>query len=97
MTYRHQSCYAFLPSPTSSAFSRPRRERPDGSYEIHLVKSQDPAYIPTDLEALCYRAIIDYLVPHRAIHTEVLKAVEGTRAKLAGLENRERPGSIPPN
>ena len=44
--------YHLLPELTYSAFSRPRREQPDGTYQIHLVKSQNPAYIPSDLEAI---------------------------------------------
>ena len=52
MPYQPISRYHLLPSLTYSAFSRPRREQPDGTYQIHLVKSQNPAYIPSDLEAI---------------------------------------------
>jgi hypothetical protein len=98
MTYSHRSGHAFLDAPASSAFSRPRRERPDGSYEIHLVKANDPTYMPGDLEVwpLYYRAIVDCLVPYRDAHDAVLKAFRDTRAKLTGFENRDAPpGSTP--
>ena len=51
MPYQPIGRYHLLPGLTYSAFSRPRREQPDGTYQIHLVKSQNPAYIPSDLEA----------------------------------------------
>ena len=64
MPYQPISRYHLLPSLTYSAFSRPRREQPDGTYQIHLVKSQNPAYIPSDLEAwpIYYEAILETLV-----------------------------------
>ena len=42
MPYQPISRYHLLPGLTYSAFSRPRREPPDGTYQIHLVKSQNP-------------------------------------------------------
>ena len=37
MPYPPISRYHLLPGLTYSVFSRPRREQPDGSYQIHLV------------------------------------------------------------
>jgi hypothetical protein len=34
----------------NSKYSRPRREHSDGSYEIHIVKADEPNYIPGDIE-----------------------------------------------
>ena len=89
------SRYHLLPGLTYSAFSRPRREQPDGTDQIHLVKSQNPAYIPSDLEAwpIYYEAIQETLVnyPDAAI-----EAIRETRKKLAGLENLDvPPGTMP--
>ena len=90
MLYQPASRYHLLPGLTYSAFSRPRREQPDGTYQIHLVKSQNPAYIPSDLEAwpIYYEAIQETLVnyPDAAI-----EAIRETRKKLAGLENLDSP------
>ena len=45
MPYQPISRYHLLPGLTYSAFSRPRREQPDGTYQIHLVKSQNPVLV----------------------------------------------------
>ena len=39
MPYQPISRYQLLPGLTYSAFSRPHREQPDGTYQIHLVKA----------------------------------------------------------
>ena len=93
MPYQPLSRYQLLSLPTYSAFSRPYRDRPDGTYEIHLVKSQNPAYIPSDLEAwpIYYQAIIDVLMAHPEAQASALQAIRDTRQKLAGLENLDAP------
>ena len=98
MPYQPLSLYHLLPGLTYSAFSRPRREQPDGTYQIHLVKSQNPAYIPSDLEAwpIYYDAILETLVNHPDAHDAAIEAIRETRKKLAGLENLDvPPGTMP--
>ena len=98
MPYQPISRYHLLPGLTYSAFSRPRREQPDGTYQIHLVKSQNPAYIPSDLEAwpIYYEAIQETLVNYPDAHDAAIEAIRETRKKLAGLENLDvPPGTMP--
>ena len=98
MPYQPISRYHLLPGLTYSAFSRPRREQPDGTYQIHLVKSQNPAYIPSDLEAwpIYYEAILETLVNYPDAHDAAIEAIRETRKKLAGLENLDvPPGTMP--
>ena len=98
MPYQPISRYHLLPGLTYSAFSRPRREQPDGTYEIHLVKSQNPAYIPSDLEAwpIYYEAIQETLVNYPDAHDAAIEAIRETRKKLIGLENLDvPPGTMP--
>ena len=95
MPYQPINRYHLLPGLTYSAFSRPRREQPDGSYQIHLVNSQNPAYIRSDLEAwpIYYEAIQEALVNYPDAPIE---AIRETRKKLAGLKNLDvPPGSMP--
>ena len=65
----------------------------NATYRIHLVKSEDPAYIPSDLEAwpIYYQAIHDVLRLHPAAHDAAIEAIRATRKELAGLENRDDP------
>ena len=98
MPYQPISRYHLLPGLTYSAFSRPRREQPDGTYEIHLVKSTNPAYIPSDLEAwpIYYEAIQEALVNYPDAHDAAIEAIRETRKKLIGLENLDvPPGTMP--
>ena len=82
-----------LPGLTYSAFSRPRREQPDGTYQIHLVKSQNPAYIPSDLEAwpIYYEAIQEALANYPDAHDAAIEAIRETRKQFTGLENLDVP------
>ena len=93
MPYQPISRYHLLPGLTYSAFSRPRREQPDGTYQIHLVKSKKPAYIPSDLEAwpIYYEAIQEALVNYPDAHDAASEAIRETRKKLVGLENLDVP------
>ena len=38
--------YGLLPDQAYSAYSRPRLDHEDGSYEIHLIKSGNPLTFP---------------------------------------------------
>ena len=60
---------------TYSIYSPPRAAA-DATYKIHLVKSEDPAYIPSDLEAwpIFYQAIHDVLRQHPAAHNAAILA-----------------------
>ena len=98
MPYQPVSRYQLLSLPTYSAFSRPYREKPDGTYEVRLIKSTDPAYIPSDLEGwpIYYQAVHDVLLQHPAAHTAAVEAIRRTRKELTGFENLDAPpGSMP--
>ena len=98
MPYQPIGRYHLLPGLTYSAFSRPRREQPDGTYQIHLIKSQNPAYIPSDLEAwpIYYEAIQEALVNFPDAHAAAIEAIQATRKTLVGLENLDvPPGTMP--
>lgn len=66
-----------------TAFTRRRCEQPDGSYQIHLVKSQNPTYIPSDLEAwpIYYEATLETLVNYLDAHAAVIEAIREIRKK----------------
>ena len=95
MPYQPHYRHTIHDTTTYARYSRPRREHEDGTYEIHLIKSSDPSYIPEDAEAwpLYYRSIITILAAHPDIHRQCIEAVEVTRTQLQGRENRD----IPPN
>ena len=92
MTYQTLPTYRLLPVPTYSAFSHPHRKDP--SYQIHLIKADDPAYIPDDFEVwpIFYQTILKVLVKYPDIHDEAVEAVRKTSEELKGLQNR----AIPP-
>ena len=98
MTYQPQSVYQLLPGVDYSAYSRPRRERPDGSYEIHLIKSDDPDYLPPDAEIwpLYQQAILGVLRHYPEAHQAAVDAYKKLKLELQGRENRDvPPGSRP--
>ena len=98
MPYQPIYRYALLPDQAYSAYSRPRRDHEDGSYEIHLVKSGNPSYIPADFEVwpIYYNAIMKVLFEHPDVHAAAVAAATETAQKLKGLENRDiPPGSRP--
>ena len=66
MSYQPIYRYALLPDQAYSAYSRPRRDHEDGSYEIHPIKSGNPSYIPADFEVwpIYYNAIMKVLFEH---------------------------------
>ena len=65
----------------------------NGDYQIHLVSSQDPAYIPEDFEVwpIYYRCIVDTLRQFPDAHDATVEAVRRKRDELKGLENRDIP------
>ena len=97
MPYQPLSIYQHLPTPTYSAFSRPRHDTA-GTYEIHLVRSEDPSYIPEDFEAwpLYQRRIIEFLRKYPDIHREAVQAVNQLREELKGRENPAIPPGTQP-
>ena len=74
-----------LLSPPPRATRRP--------YQIHLVKSQNPAYIPSDLEAwpIYYEAIQEALANYPDAHDAAIEAIRETRKQFTGLENLDVP------
>ena len=87
----------FCTSGTYSRYSLPRPHQ-NSTYKIHLVKANDPAYIPSDLETwpIFYQAILQVLRQHPAAHDAAIQAIRETRKDLAGLDNRDvPPGSMP--
>ena len=98
MPYQPTYRYALLPDQAYSAYSRPRRDHEDGSYEIHLIKSGNPSYILADFEAwpIYYNAIMKVLIQHPDVHDAAVAAAREIGQKLKGLENRDiPPGSRP--
>ena len=90
-------CHQFRTDTPPSAYS-PKRTHGNQTYEIHLVKSDSPAYIPSDLETwpIFYEAILKVLMKHPAAHAAAIEAIHSTRKTLQGLENRDvPPGTMP--
>ena len=98
MPYQPIYRYALLPDQANSAYSRPRRDHEDGSYEIHLIKSGNPSYIPADFEVwpIYYHAIMKVPFEHPDVHDAAVAAAKQPAEKLTGLETRDIPhGSRP--
>ena len=93
MPYQPQHRNNLRETTTYSRYSHPRRLHDDGSYEIHLIKSSDPAYIPDQPEVwpIHYRAVVDVLLEHPDVHRQCVEAVEKVAAQLEGRENRDIP------
>ena len=98
MPYQPIYRYALLPDQANSAYSRPRRDHEDGSYEIHLIKSGNPSYIPADFEVwpIYYNAIMKVPFEHPDVHDAAVEAANLTAEKLKGLENRDIPPGFRP-
>ena len=81
MPYQPIYRYALLPDQAYSAYSRPRRDHEDGSYEIHLIKSGNPSYIPADFEVwpIYYNAIMKVLFEHPDVHDAAVAAANLTQ------------------
>ena len=96
MPYQHTYRYALLPDQAYSAYSRPRRDHEDGSYEIHLINSGNLCYIPADFEVwpIYYNTIMKVLFQHPDVHDAAVAAVRETAQKLTGLENRDIPPAL---
>jgi hypothetical protein len=71
-------------------------DTPESDYEIHLIKTHDPAYIPPDNEAwpLYYQVIVDALHPYPDAHQAVRRAVTAFIQKIKG---RRAILPLPPN
>lgn len=82
-----------IPEPAGSKYSPPRRDHPDGSYEIHLVRAADPHYIPGDIElwpifhSRILNAIADFPDALQAAHDAYTQAVQ----EYTGRKNRDLP------
>ena len=93
MPYHPLALYDLLPDPAISRYSRPRREHPDGSYEIHLVRASDPLYIPGDIElwpifhSRILQAIGDFPDAVQAAQAAYLQV----RQEYTGRKNRDLP------
>jgi len=66
---------------------------PAQTYAIHLVKAQDPAYIPHDFDIwpIYHAAIIDCLRHHPDALQAACEAVKQTGLQHRGLQNRDHP------
>jgi hypothetical protein len=62
-------------------------DTPATDYEIHLIRAADPAYVPPDSELwpLYFRAVIEILERHPAVHEEVSAALDIVCEKVKGL------------
>ena len=80
-----------------SAFSRPHQSA-DSTYSIHLVKAEDPAYIPGDFEVwpLFSQAIIEAFKDRPDMLNVAVDAVKKTKQELRGLQNRDIPPGTRP-
>jgi len=90
--------YCPLPVTGHSAYSQPPSRLADGTYEIHLIKGDDPAYIPSDLEVwpLYHRAIVQALEDFPAARLACVEAVKTCRQRIKGFQNPFiPPGSVP--
>ena len=80
-----------LDPPRYSAFSRPAAT--SDSYRIHLVKADDPAYLPPDFEVwpIYHAAILEVLRDYPDVHDAAVEAVKKTTQEIRGLQNRDIP------
>jgi len=81
------------PEPASSRYARPRREHPDGSYEIHLVRADDPFYIPGDIELwpIFHSRILQAIGDFPDALQAALAAYQQVHQEFVGRKNRDVP------
>ncbi len=93
MPYLPLALYHLLPEPAISQYSRPRREHPDGSYEIHLVRASDPLYIPGDIELwpIFHTRILQAIGDFPDALQAALEAYTQVRQEYTGRKNRDVP------
>jgi hypothetical protein len=91
MPYQPTARYQLIESATYSAYSRPRRDHADGSYEIHLVKATDPHYIPGEMEIwpIFHDAINQALEDHPAAAQAAVAACRQVQKEYEGRKNRD--------
>lgn len=77
---------------TYSAISHPNLHT-DGSYEIHLVKSEDEDYVPADMELwpMYHSTILGALQKFPDAHRSAIEAVRNLKQQIKGRENRRAP------
>jgi hypothetical protein len=77
---------------TYSTFSRPSLHS-EGTYEIHLVKSDDPDYIPADMELwpMYHSAILGALHKFPEAHRAATAAFTNLQQQVKGKENLHLP------
>lgn len=85
MTTTMTNCYTLFPTLSFSCFGLDP-ETPSCDYEIHLVRSQDEAYIPPDSEAwpLYYRVALEAIKQFPGAFEATCEAVSDLCAKLRG-------------
>jgi len=90
MTYQPRFRNQLIPQETASAFSRLPRTA-DETYSIHLVKADDPAYIPNDVEfwPIHTQAVIGVLQNHPELLNAANTAIRKTKQELRDLRNRD--------
>ncbi len=91
MSYQPIARYRPRPDAEASAFSRPRRNQADGAYEIHLVKAENPQYVPQDLEVwpLYHQAIVEAVESFPEASEAAFAAYTKVQKQLQGLKNRD--------
>ena len=92
MPYQPRAHYELNSEATYSVYSRPRRpENADGSYEIHLVKADNPHYIPGDVELwpILYEAICRELDKYPTASEGIARACRQVRDDYRGRKNRD--------
>jgi hypothetical protein len=97
MLYQPLHRYQLRTGTTYSAYSLPDRTA-DETCEIHLIKAEDPGYIPGDMEVwpLYHRTILGALQRFPDAHRAAIEAVRKTQQEIKGKENPKiPPGSRP--
>jgi hypothetical protein len=85
-------CYHLHSESRFSLHSRPPAAA-DANYEIHLVKSDDPDYIPADMEVwpIYHSAILAALHNFPEARSAAVAAFKQKQQEIKGRENRDAP------
>ena len=89
MIYQSIARYELNKEAAFSVYSRPRQVH-DGDYKIHLVKSDDPLYVPDDFEIwpIYQQAILNAINKFPAASEAAYEAYLKVQKDSEGLKNR---------
>lgn len=91
MSYQPIARYELRNDIAFSAYSRPLHQ-PDGDYEIHLVKADDPRYVPDDFEIwpIYQQAILAAITKFPAASDAAYAAYLKVQKQYEGRKNRNQ-------